>query len=70
VEKWLRPVVWRFTPAIARFTQRFERERHAGSGLARAGTGCDFYSYLLKPALACTFRSRLAEAFSLNAEAG
>jgi hypothetical protein len=50
--------------------RRFERERHAGSGLARGGIGCDFYSYLLKPALACTFRSQLAEAFSLHAEAG
>jgi hypothetical protein len=35
--------------------QRFERERHASSGFTQAGTGCNFYSYLLKPALACTF---------------
>jgi hypothetical protein len=48
-------MVWRFAPAVARFMRRFERERHAGSGFARAGTGCNFYSYLLKPALAYTF---------------
>jgi hypothetical protein len=55
VKKWLRPVDGRFTPAVARFMQRFKRERHAGSGLARAGMGCDFRSYFLKPALACTY---------------
>jgi hypothetical protein len=50
--------------------RRFMREKHASSGLALAGTGCNFYSYPLKPALACTFRSRPAEAFPLHAKAG
>jgi hypothetical protein len=63
-------VVGRFTPATARFTRRFEKERHAGFDLARAGAGCNSYSYLLKLALARTFRSRLAEASTLHAEAG
>jgi hypothetical protein len=63
-------VAQRFTPATARVTRRFEKERHADSYLAPAGTGCDFYPSLLKPVLARTFRSRLAEVFSLDAEAG
>jgi hypothetical protein len=61
-KKWLRPAGWRFTPAAARITRRLEKGRHAGSGLAQAGTGRNFYSYLLKPAPAHTFRGRPAEA--------
>jgi hypothetical protein len=38
--------------------------------VSRAGTGRSFYSYLLKLALARTFQSRLAEAFTLHTEAG
>jgi hypothetical protein len=56
-------VVWRLTLAAARFTWKFEKERRAGSGLALAGTGCDFYPSLLKPVLTYTFRSRIVEVF-------
>jgi hypothetical protein len=57
--KWLRSVVWRLTLAAARFMRRSAREKHAGSGLARAGTESNFYFlspragarlYLPKPA--------------------
>jgi hypothetical protein len=63
-------VARRLTPAAARVTRRFEKEGHANSGLAQAGTGCGLYSYILKRALARTFQSRLAEAFSHHAEVG
>jgi hypothetical protein len=33
------------------------RDKHADSGLARAGTGRNIYSYSLEPAYAHTFRS-------------
>jgi hypothetical protein len=43
---------------------------HAGSGLAQAGIGCNFYPSFLKPVLAYTFCSRIAEAFSFHTKAG
>jgi hypothetical protein len=58
-----------FTLAVSGFSQRFSREEDAGSGLARAGTGRDIYSYSLEPALSCTSQSRQVESFPFRAEA-
>jgi hypothetical protein len=50
---------------VARLLRRLTKEKHAGSGLARAGTEHHVFSYSLEPALglafACTFQSRPAE---------
>jgi hypothetical protein len=40
---------------MAKSNGLLEREKHAGSGLARASTGSNLFSYLFKPALTCTF---------------